>query len=92
MLQLTCTKNHQRLYLFVHVEMLVKVTYSAYKRMILYYMMAMIYGEILKTGEKLLPIFSFLTFHRLFNADSKVPNKLKKLPHRTTVPPPPPLF
>ena len=40
---------------------------------ILYYMFTMIYGEILKTGEIWLSMLSALTFHGLFNADSKLP-------------------
>ena len=48
--------------------MLLKVMYSTYK---CYYMFTMIYGEILKTGEKWLSMLSF--FDGLFNADSKLP-------------------
>ena len=65
----------------LHVEMLLKVTYSAYKRK--YYdsllHFTMIYGEILKTGEKWFSMLRFLTFHGLFNADSKLPKNYYKL-------------
>ena len=39
-------------------------------------LMAMIYGEILKMGEKWLPI---LAFNGLFNADSKLPKQYTKI-------------
>ena len=41
------------------VEMIVKVTYRDLKRMIIYYMFTMIYGEILKTGENWLRLLNF---------------------------------
>ena len=60
----------------LHVDMLLKVTYSAYKRK---YYDSMIYGEILKTGEKWLSMLRFLTFHGLFNANSKLPKNYLKI-------------
>ena len=45
--------------------------------MIICYMFTTIYGEILKMGEKWLS--SFLTFHGLFDADSKLPENYNKL-------------
>ena len=59
--------------------MLLKVTYSARKHIYydLYYMFTMIYGEILKMGEKWLLMLSFLTFHGLFNANSMLPKNYK---------------
>ena len=62
----------------LHVEMLLKVTYSAYKRKYCY-IFTMIYGEILKTVEKWLSMLRFLAFHGLFNADSKLPENYYKL-------------
>ena len=41
--------------------------------MIMCYTFTTMYGEILKTGEKWLSMLRFLTFHGLFNADSKLP-------------------
>ena len=58
----------QIIVIFAFVRILLKVTYSAYKRMF-----TMIYGEILKTGEKWRSMLSFVKFHGFFNADSKLP-------------------
>ena len=46
----------------LHVEMLLKVTYSAYKRKYYdsCYIFTMIYGEILKTVEKWLSMLHFM--------------------------------
>ena len=55
----------------LHVEMLLKVTYNAYKckyyhSLLHVYYDTFVYGEILKMGEKWCSLLSFLTFRGLF--------------------------